>query len=770
MYKSMTHNPALASRGTMDVAIPCKLSDLPDVEITRGPEHVTKAINGEREILYDLLPSTVLHDSSIYTRGGYENPIVPNNIDIIMSLPSGHSDNEATTITLQSKTIDQSIESKKYIAEKESTTGFPKGSNSYGDGAPILSNRKRVHPTNKVGQRTFSTTTAAAVSDPEYISGLDLELRLKMRNGKYYGLLKLVSDPDILFGAYNIIKSKPGNMTPGTDYTTLDGISSDFFSKLSKDIRSEKFQFKPTRRLYIPKPNGKKRPLGIPSPRDKIVQKAMELILNLIFEPKFLDTSHGFRAKRSCHSALKQVSKWNGYDYVIEGDIKGYFDNIHHTILASLLEKVIQDQQFMDLYWKLAKAGYVEDNNFVHSDLGVPQGGILSPLLSNIYLHEFDIYMNEYINKYSSKEKNISKVNPKIVAYSKKLSALHESYVENKDPAILKEIRSIRKERNSLPSRIRTGNRISYVRYADDWLIGIIGNRDFAEKIKNDAKLFLEGELKLQLSVEKTKITSLTEDKARFLGVDIHIPKSKESKIVYRTINGRSIPSRINQVRVNFLLPYLEIIADLAQEGFLKDYKPGSKLITNAITKWIFLEHKAIIIRYNSIINGYLNYYSFVDNYHRFHTIINYILKHSCAKTLARKFRLGTRAGAFKKFGPNLGSSEDKVNSLKIPESYAKLKKFNLSVDYYNPLRYLNWQLRTQSNFWDPCWICESTKEVQMHHVKHIRKSNTKLKGFHNLMSKLNRKQIPVCIDCHNKIHKGIYDGLSLMDLKRPIE
>jgi RNA-directed DNA polymerase len=239
----------------------------------------------------------------------------------------------------------------------------------------------------------------------------------------------------------------------------------------------------------------------------------------------------------------------------------------------------------MDLYWKLAKAGYVEDYKFIDSDLGVPQGGVLSPLLSNIYLHEFDLFMNEYINLYSSKEKNISKVNPKIAPYSPRLSALHKKYIENRDSGILKVIRSVRKERNKLPSRIRTGNRINYVRYADDWMIGIIGKEKFAQRVKEDVKLFLENTLKLQISDEKTKITSLTKDKARFLGVDIHIPKAKESKLVYRTMNGRSIPTRINQVRVNFLMPYTDIIKNLAKEGFLKDYKPGGKIITNAITK-----------------------------------------------------------------------------------------------------------------------------------------------------------------------------------------
>jgi hypothetical protein len=309
-YESVTQDSNVILNGIMAVAWPCKLSDLPEFEKTRGPEHVTKAIDGERQILYDLLPSTILQDSSIYASGGAITLSFQNN-DIIMSLSSGQSDDEATIITLQSQTIKQGIGSKEYIAYKESTTGFPKGSNSYGDGVPILVTWKRVHPCNKVGQRTFSTKTVAAVPKSGYISGSDLESRLKMRNGKYYGLLKLVSNPDVLLGAYHNIKSKPGNMTPGTDNNTLDGISPEFFTKLSEDLRSEKFQFKPTRRMYIPKPkpNEKLRPLGIPTPRDKIVQKAMESILNLIFEPRFLDTSHGFRPYRSCHSALKQVAK-----------------------------------------------------------------------------------------------------------------------------------------------------------------------------------------------------------------------------------------------------------------------------------------------------------------------------------------------------------------------------------------------------------------------------------------------------------------------------
>jgi len=173
---------------------------------------------------------------------------------------------------------------------------------------------------------------------------------LRVRNGKYRGLYRLLCNEEFLFGAYHQIKSKPGNMTPGTDEITLDGVSKEYFKGLSESLKDESFQFKPVKRVYIPKANGKERPLGIPSPRDKIVQKAMANLLNGIYEPVFSQNSHGFRPNRSCHTALAQVAKSSGTKLAIEGDIKGFFDNVDHHLLASLLEKLIDDQQFIDLF------------------------------------------------------------------------------------------------------------------------------------------------------------------------------------------------------------------------------------------------------------------------------------------------------------------------------------------------------------------------------------------------------------------------------------
>jgi len=259
--------------------------------------------------------------------------------------------------------------------------------------------------------------------------------------------------------------------------------------------------------------------------------------------------------------------------WIIEGDIKGYFDNVDHKVLADILCKVIQDQQFLDLYWKLVKAGYIDKkikSTNVNSTIGVPQGGVVSPILSNIYLNEFDMFMENLIDKLSSKNVNISKINPSIVKYSKLLTKLHYKYNEEYDKVVLKEIKEVRAVRNKIPSRIRTGNRIRYVRYADDWVIGVIGNRSLVESIKQESKKFLQDVLKLELSEEKTKITHLRDEYAHFLGVDFNKPVSKKAPIVKRKYADRIIKARINQAKIHFYMTVKEMLKTLQEKGFIK--------------------------------------------------------------------------------------------------------------------------------------------------------------------------------------------------------
>lgn len=299
--------------------------------------------------------------------------------------------------------------------------------------------------------------------------------------------------------------------------------------------------------------------------------------------------------------------------------------------------------------------------------LGVPQGGILSPLLSNIYLHELDVFVEQLMNL---------KLGPIYISQKIKIGGPEGS------PD--KEIRQVRLERNALrASRIRTGTRIRYVRYADDWIVGIIGNKETTLLIKNQIANFLREKLKITLSEEKTRISHFPSgDKVKFLGVYLKRgegdpkPKESKSKSKSKVVDGAhgKLHARVNHVRMNYLLPRAQLLEKLAADGFLKNYTPGQRIITNAIAKWIFLDHRSIILRYNAVINGLLNYYSFVDNYHELHLLINFILKHSCAKTLARKFRLKSRAGAFHKFGPRLATNDPVPVGLNIPTSFSNLR------------------------------------------------------------------------------------------------
>jgi len=649
----------------------------------------------------------------ICTSGEHENSLEQLYVQILKLINSGQRFIKEVFRT-QIRQENLSTSSKSNINYQESTTRLPKGINSYGDGVLILGNRCMAQPITKVGQAKRSLSTKAAhnqntkgktIEISEYESGQELLKKLKVNKiGKFTGLYKLISSKEFLLIAYNKLKSKSGNMTPGINKETIDGTNFNKIESLSKSLKNESFNFSPVNRIWIPKKNGKLRPLGIPTFSDKLVQEAIRTLLELIYESKFSETSHGFRPNRSTHTALRDIYTWNGMTWVIEGDIKGYFDNVDHKVLADLLCRVIQDQQFIDLYWKLVKAGHIDkkiNTTSVHSTIGVPQGGVVSPILSNIYLNEFDMFMENLIDKLSSKNINISKVNPSIVKYSKLLTELHYKYIEEYDKVVLKEIKEVRAVRNKLPSRIRTGYRIRYVRYADDWVIGVIGNKSLAESIKQECNKFLKDVLKLELSEEKTKITHLRDEYAHFLGVDFNKPVSKQAPIVMRRYADRIIKTRINQTKIYFYMPVKEMLKTLQERGFIK-LSPNvkNKYISNAITKWIFLDHRSIIIRYNAVINGLLQYYGFVHNKYSFHTIINYFIKHSCAKTLARKYRLGTRAAAFKKFGslltsPKIGTIEG--IGLKIPTSFKKttgdLRKSKGST--YDPFVTLKWRLET---------------------------------------------------------------------------
>lgn len=426
-------------------------------------------------------------------------------------------------------------------------------------------------------------------------------------------------------------------------------------------------------RVEIPKRNtiGKLRPLGIPSPRDKIIQQAIRMILESVYEPLFLNTSHAFRPNRSTTTAVFEVKKWNGITWMIEGDIKGYFDNISHHILASLLKKQIKDSNLMDLYWKLVNAGYVNDGNFTRTNLGVPHGGVISPLLSNIYLHEFDVFMNSLIEKYSNWDKRVSKANPTYIRLRKNISRLEEiEDLDEEKKKVLLDLKTTLRKTSSVIRDDSTATRIYYNRYADDWVVGISGSLNFAKTIKEEIKDFLNNTLKVKISEEKTKISHLESEKVKYLGFMISRRKRRytESQISYVRTTARQKKRRLKRRPSNATViveaPIDAIINKLVEQGYAwKGEKPHPR----AVTKWIFMKPEDIILRFNSVIRGILGYYTAVENRNQFSYIL-WLLKFSAVFTLSRKLKLSPKQ-IWKKYGNPVTInyiSKDEKRSIKL--------------------------------------------------------------------------------------------------------
>jgi group II intron reverse transcriptase/maturase len=593
----------------------------------------------------------------------------------------------------------------------------------------------------------------------------------KDADGKCLNAFKILSDPEILHLAYESIKSTPGNMVKGTDEETLDGIDLEWFKKMSASLRKQEYRPRPARRIYIPKSNGKLRPLGISSPRDKIVQQAMRMVMEMILEEKFLPSSHGFRPGKGCHTALKTVRSWQGAIWFIEGDIKAFFDSIDHHILEKLICKHFRDPCLITLYWRLVKAGYIEwgkkEKKITPTSMGVPQGGIISPLLSNLVLHELDQWIENRRIAEAERCKDISpkRSNPAYNKITKVISKIKREDLNKEKTRGNKILRKLCKERLKLPRTIPnpTYSRIEYVRYADDWLIAIWGNKKRAQELKDQIHAFLS-ELKLDLSLEKTLITNARAEKANFLGVFIKRDASNISP-PYTRRNRRGHRSRVNSSGILWITAPLKKITDrLTSKKFLEiknnrwHPRPQSFLTT--------LPLKDIILWFRVILNGFLNFYSFVDNHTKLH-LIYWILKECLRKTICQKKQYNKKE-FLNSLGPdttlNLRRRDGKRVTLdfKKPPLFREPNRFYCNTRNPDPLQKKNWKISTISALGMPCGNCGSSHNIEMHHIKHIKTINLKLSPFDQLAARVNRKQIPLCRSCHQQVHRGQHHGLSL--------
>lgn len=573
--------------------------------------------------------------------------------------------------------------------------------------------------------------------------------------------------------AYENIKSNKGSLTPGTDNKTLDGFSDKTIQRICDQMKTEQYTFSRAKRIYIPKASGKLRPLGIPTATDKILQEIIRIILEAIWDspkgPQFSEVSHGFRPGKGTHSALQLIDqKFKNMKWVIEGDIEKAYDSINHTILLNILEKRIQPGKFLRLVRKTLNAGYLEYKIPVNSIIGTPQGSVVSPILANIYFHELDIYILQLI-KQIEETYNVGKTfykarNPEYVLRANALRRYkrrHEKLLTKETSKKLKQAKlELLKQDISISRQLPI--RIKYVRYADDWIIGVDGNLEIAKKIKCEIQNFLKQTLKLQLNETQTKITHVKSKQFFFLGYTIGISASVKIGLIKSKKLRKNFLKRTTGYLFTFKAPIPKLIKKLYEKGFCTvDGFPTSR------KSWTVLEDHVIVTNFNYILRGLLGYYSGAHNQKSLRNI-QYILQYSCAMTLGHRHRMSIPK-IFKKFGTTLKVCNKKNQTCLALEKFSKRKRvWRVSVPYSDEF-FLNIRTKvTKSGLGLPCCICDSPENVEMHHVKHVRKANFTYKGFHEIMHLLNRKQIPVCQSCHNKIHRGEYDGLKLGDIIKP--
>ena len=345
-------------------------------------------------------------------------------------------------------------------------------------------------------------------------------------------------NPDLYLFAYGRIYANAGALTPGTTAETVDGMSREKINEIIQALRFERYRWKPVRRVLIEKKNSKKkRPLGIPCWSDKLLQEVIRLILEAYYEPQFSPASHGFRPRRGCHTALQEIyHNWVATKWFVEGDIARCFDSLDHQVLLSTLREKIHDNRFLRLIENLLKAGYLEEWRYHATLSGSPQGAVVSPILSNIYLSKLDQFVEQVlVPRYN--RGNRRRPNPP-------WQRLQRQAKQAKQAGRYEESRLLRRAMQQQPSLDPTDanyRRLRYLRYADDWLLGFSGPRCEAEEIKREISLFLREELKLELAENKTLITHAQTERARFLGYEITVLKNnhKLDRRGHRSINGQ---------------------------------------------------------------------------------------------------------------------------------------------------------------------------------------------------------------------------------------
>ena len=567
-------------------------------------------------------------------------------------------------------------------------------------------------------------------------------------------LYRQMFNPELYLLAYGRIYSNAGAMTPGASAETVDGMSLDKIHRIIEAMRHERYRFSPARRVLIPKKNGKLRPLGLPGWSDKLVGEVMRLLLEAYYEPRFSDRSHGFRPGRGCHTALREVANtWTGTTWLIEGDISDCFGSLDHELMIQILSEKIRDNRFLRLLRNMLKAGYLEDWVWNATLSGAPQGGVLSPLLSNIYLHRLDAFVEETLMP----EYNRGVERAKNPAYRKVQKALTQAR-ERGDRV---ETRSLRQRLRGLPSKDPRDpgyRRLRYCRYADDHLLGFTGPKAEAEEIKQRLGQFLRDELRLELSEEKTLITHARTSAARFLNYEITVRQNDQA-----ITNGQ----RSSNGTVRLRVPAKVIKAKCAH--YMKRGQPARR------TQVMNMDDSTIVSIYGAEYRGIVQYYLLASDVYRLNRL-NWVMETSMLKTLAGKHRSTVCKTAAK-------------YKAKVDSPYGLRTCFEARIERTGgrkPLvaRYGGIPLRPQKKailrdhepgravgpkelitrlLANRCEICERSGNAQVHHIRKLadldkfldRSGPSDMPVWASIMAKRRRKTLIVCQYCHDNIHIG---------------
>ena len=547
--------------------------------------------------------------------------------------------------------------------------------------------------------------------------------------------------------AYGNIYSNQGAMTPGAGDETADGMSEAKIDQIIALMRAERYRFAPVRRVLIPKKNGKLRPLGLPSWSDKLAGEVVRLLLEAYYEPQFSDRSHGFRKGRGCHTALREIQQtWTGTVWFVEGDISDCFGSFSHDILLGILAEKIRDNRFLRLIRNMLKAGYLEDWQYHDTLSGVPQGGVVSPVLSNIYLHKLDESVEEeIIPRYTRGERR--EKNPEYHRVNGRRQHARKQGNRARAREALRQMRALPYGDPMDPGY----RRLFYCRYADDVLLGFIGPKAEAEQIKAELARFLRETLALELHPDKTLITHARTGAARFLGYQITVQHSS-TRLTRgrRTVNGK----------VALRVPKDVITAKCAP--YRHQGKPWHRPRLQNL-------HDYDIVRiYAAEYRGIVNYYLLALNVSDLATL-RWNAETSMLKTLAAKHKstvammaarhkakVITGDGPRTCFEARLQRTGKKDLIARFGGIVLKRDKRAVITDpapvpVHPPRKELIDRLRRR---W--CELCDHGATVTVHHVAKLAqlgKPGPDQPAWAALMARKRRKTLIVCRSCHDYIH-----------------